>query len=196
MAAPSTIVIDSGETFRLRNDHPTDDLVVTHGKRKYSIGPGKTGLVPFEVIRVWWGDPRSRPNVFTKFSDSLEAGHVNKREAEIARLGVMYGSYVADVDSLNDPEWPPGDPRRGVEPKRTPWPVTVTTEGGQVVVPACFDRTSEAVYGSVQSESADLNDQVQYQQHVETELDRLREELRRIQGRTEPDDTEVDVPGR
>ena len=196
--APSTTLIDTGDTFRLRNDHETDDLVMQDPRlknRTITIGPGKSALVSFELIRIWWGDPRARPNVFTKFSDSRERGWVNKREAEIARLGVQYGTYVADVVSLNDPEWPVGDPRRGNEAKRTPWPVTVSTEAGQKIVPCGLDLTSEAIYGVVQSESENLDDEVAYRQHLESRLDEMKEELRRLTGGQTSDDTEVDIPG-
>jgi hypothetical protein len=193
-APPSSVVIDSGETFRLRNDHPSETLTVKLGKRSYTIEPSRSALVPFELIRIWWGDPRSRPNVMVKFSDSLESGYVNTREGEIQRLGVAYGSYVADVVSLNDPEWPINDPQYGRVPKRTPWPVTVTTETGVEIVPACFDLTGEAVYATVKDDSRDLNDQVQYREHLEARIDKLSEELRRAVGNDEADEAGVDVP--
>lgn len=193
-APASSVVIDTGEMFRLRNDHPDESLVVTHGKRRFTIAPGQTALVPFEVIRVNWGDPRSRPGEFRKFSDSLEDGWVNKREAEIARLGVHYGSYAADVDTLLDPEWPLGDKRRGIVPKRVPWPVSVATEGGDIIVPACFDRAGDAVYGLIADETQNLDDQVQYREHLERRFDEMKAEIARLRG-IENDDTEVDSPG-
>jgi hypothetical protein len=195
VAAPSSIVIDSGETYRLRNDHPTDELVVKHEKRTFRVAAGKSALVPFEVIRVWWGDPRCRAGVFVKFSDSKEEGYVNKREAEIARLGVLYGTYAADVRSLNDPDWPMNSPNYG-QPRRTPWPITVTNEAGEQIVPCGLDLSGEMVYSTIHDESRDLNDQVQYQEHLEARIDKLQEELRRVAGGGVEDDAEVDIPGR
>ena len=32
----------------------------------------------------------------------------------------MYGSYVADVDSLNDPDWPPATPATASSPSASP----------------------------------------------------------------------------
>lgn len=195
MATASAIVIDSGEMFRLRNDHETEVLSLKHGRRKYAINPGQTALVPFELIRVHWGDPRSRPGEFRKFSDSNEEGYVNKREAEIARLGVHYGSYAADAASLCDPDWPPNDERYGKVEKHIPWPVTVGTEQGDIIVPACFDFTTQEIYGLVANESEDLTDQVQYREHLERQLDQIREQLAKVQGAGEMDDAEVDAPG-
>lgn len=187
-------VIDTGETFRIRNDHPTEPLVLEHGKRKFRIEPGKSGLVPFEIIRVWWGDPRAREGRYEKFADSYEAGYVNMREKEITRLGILYGTYSTDVGQLNDPEWPVGDARRGIVPKRIPWPVTVTTEAGERIVPAGLDLTGEDIYPAVRAESEDLNDEVQYRDHLTSRIDQLTEKLRKLEGLGEVDDTEVDAP--
>lgn len=193
MATPSNTVIDTGEQFRLRNDSPTEELVIRHEKRVIRVAPGKSAIVPFDVIRVFWGDPRSRVGVFGKFSDSRENGYVNKREDEITRLGVMYGSYASDQATLIDPEWTMGSPFAN-EPKKVPHPISVQTEDGQIVVPACFDETGEAVYAALKNDSEDLNDVVQYRQHLEAQMDALREELRATQGRIAGDDAEVDGP--
>ena len=196
MATPSTTIIDSGDTFRLRNDHPSEPLELVHGKRRFTIQPGKSALVPFELIRIWWGDPRARPDQFTKFSDSKESGYINKREAEIMRLGVLYGSYVADVVSLNDPNWPVQDPQYGVVPKRTPWPVTIHNESGQEIVPCGLDLSGDAIYPGISDDSENLDDQVMYRQHLERELDAIKEKLNGMTGAGQHDDAEVDAPGR
>jgi hypothetical protein len=198
MAAPSATTIDTGEIFRLRNDSTDTELVIpalSPGGRTWTVAPGKSALVPFEVIRVWWGDPRSRPEQYTKFSDSKERGWINKREDEIRRLGVLYGSYSTDVDSLLNPDYPRGHVEYG-SPKRVPHPISVQTEAGETVVPACFDTSGTAVYGAVRTDSEDLNDQVAYQAHVERQLDTLREELARLKGdQGMADDAGVDIPG-
>lgn len=191
----SNVIIDTGEMFRLRNDHETEVLELKHGRRRYAIQPGQTALVPFELVRVHWGDPRSRPGEYRKFSDSLEDGYVNKRENEIARLGVHYGSYASDAATLCDPDWPPNDKRYGKVQKHCPWPVTVGTEGGDIIVPACFDTSTSEVYGLVANETEDLNDQVQYREHLERQLDQIREQLASVTGTARTDDTEVDAPG-
>lgn len=193
--SPSKVIIDTGEVFRLRNDSETETLKLSLGRRTWTIEPGSTALVPFEVIRVHWGDPRSRPNVYGKFSDSLEKGWINKREDEIKRLGVMYGSYANDVRTLNDPEWPTHDIHYGTE-KNVPHPVSVQTERGATVILPAFDEGGEAVHAGVRNESEDLNDQVQYREHLERQLDEIREELAKVAGRSAPDDTEVDIPAR
>ncbi len=196
MAGPSSITVDSGDTFRLRNDHETDTLSLVLGKRRYTVAPGKSALVPFELIRIWWGDPRARPGQFTKFSDSKESGYINKREAEIMRLGVLYGSYVADVVSLNDPDWPVEDDRHGRVAKRTPWPVTIQDESGQPIVPCGLDLTGDAIYPGIAGDTENLDDQVQYRQHLERQMDAMREQLAALGAPQGTGDVEVDAPGR
>lgn len=188
--------IDTGDNFRLRNDHETEDLKVGLNGRTYRVAPGKSAIVPFELIRLYWGDPRSRTGVYTKFSDSGGRGYVNQRELEINRLGNLYGSFAGDQADLVDPEWSRGHARAG-EIKHTPWPVSIQSEAGETIVPACFDETTERVYHSVQTESEDLNDQVAYQAHLEKRFDELKEELRQVRGdRAAADDAEVDIPAR
>jgi hypothetical protein len=58
--SPSSVIIDTGDVLRLRNDHPTEPCVVVHKGRRYSIDPGRSAIVPFELVRIWWGDPRAR----------------------------------------------------------------------------------------------------------------------------------------
>jgi hypothetical protein len=192
-STPSKTVIDTGEVFRLRNDSETETLKLSLGRRTWTIEPGSTALVPFEVIRVHWGDPRSRTGVYGKFSDSLEKGWINKREDEIKRLGVMYGSYANDVATLLEPEWPTHDVHYGT-PKVVPHPVSVQTERGQPVILPAFDTGGEAVHAGIRNESENLNDEVQYREHLERQLDEIREELAKVSGRSAPDDTEVDIP--
>lgn len=187
--------IDTGDIFRLRNDSTDADLVIEPSllHKGYRIAPGRTGLVPFDIIRIWWGDPRSRWHVYTKFSDSKESGWVNKREDEIRRLGVLYGSYANDVATLLEPEHGRGSPHYG-EPKRVPHPVSVQTESGESIVPACFDLGGDQVFPAVYNKSEEITDEVAYRQYLEKRLDEMKAELNRL---SEPaDDAEVDRAGK
>jgi hypothetical protein len=193
------VAIDTGDIFRLRNDSKDRDLVIpaTLTYKQYVVPPGKTALVPFEVIRVWWGDPRCRPQVYTRFRDSgipngQPAGVVNKREEEIRRLGVLYGSYCTDVDTLLSPDYDRGSAHYG-EPKVVPHPVSIQTENGDPVIPACFDRSGENVYPVVNTSVEELTDEVAYRQYLERRLDEMKSELNRISG---SDDAEVDAGAR
>ena len=59
--SPSQVTIDSGDTFRLRNDDPERTLVLVLGKKRYAIEPGKAALVPFELIRRGGATPGPVP---------------------------------------------------------------------------------------------------------------------------------------
>lgn len=186
--------IDTAEVFRLRNDSETEALDLSLNGRTFKVAPGKSALVPFELIRIYWGDPRSRPEVYTKFSDGKERGYVNKREDEISRLGNLYGSFATDVASLLDPAFPPNSDRYG-ETKHVPHPVSVRTEAGETITLPCFDQKGDKVYAAVQTDTVDLNDQVVYRQHLEEKMDALRAELEDIRNGgvgNGADDTTVD----
>jgi hypothetical protein len=191
-ATPSNTIIDSGDMFRIRNDEDRV-LNVTYERRKYVVEPKQTALVPFGLICEFWGDPRARTGRFEKFSDSKEKGWIPKREDELKRLGGKYGTYSEDIETLVAEEWPAGNPSQGT-PKGRPHRVSIQTDDGKVIVPVCFDTTGDAVYAAVRNESEDLNDQVQYREHLEQEMDKLKEQMRALQGIGAPDDAEVDSP--
>lgn len=177
MTAPSSILIDSGDTFIVTNegDDPIDRAVYN---RRFRIEPGKLALVPFDFIRIYWGDPRSRQGVFTPFCDSREKGWVNKRELEIVRLGVLYGSYAGDVATLLAEDWPRASPLGATgSPKRIPQSIQIRNQAGDEIVPPCFDRTGEMVYGTVKTDSTDLSDEVAYRSHLERQIDELKSRL-------------------
>lgn len=186
----SRVFIDTGDTFRIRNDWTPDfpgktrtgkDLVIpplTPGGKGWNILPGKTALVPWRVIQIWWGDPRSRyGGRWEKFHDSYEKGYIAPREEVIRQLGVLYGSYAADVDALLATEWPRGHDEYGQETKVVPHPVSIQTEDGTPIVPACFDRGGEHIFGFVNTDSEDLNDEVAYRNHLERQITELNARL-------------------
>lgn len=181
-------MIDTGDILILTNADEERVLEVKLRGKLYRVEPEKHALVPFELIRVWWGDPRSKPQRFVPFSDSLESGWVNKRELEIRRLGVLYGTYASSVAELLNPEWPRGSARFGT-PRRTPHPITVRTEDGADIVPACFDRTGNLSYAVVNTEVQDLSDEVAYREHLEAQLDAITRRLDKLGGAS---DVEVD----
>lgn len=188
--AATPVVIDTAEVFRIKNVDETV-LHLTLGSRRWDIEPGGSAIVPFELIRLWWGDPRSRAGVYGKFSDGKEKGWINKREDEILRLGVKYGTYASDVQTLNDPEWPLGDKRHGIEPRRVPHKILVQTEAGQDIVPVAFAE-EPITYRALNNEPQDLNDEVTYREDLERRFDELQSEIRASRQLGTEDDSEVD----
>ena len=194
IATPSSVALDSGDMLRIRNEEDKV-LELDYERRHYRLEPGETGLVPFTLVCHFWGDPRSRVGRFEKFSDSKEKGWVPKREDELRRLGAKYGTYSEDVGVLNAEEWEPLSQFAGTTKSR-PHRVSIQTDDGRVVIPACFDASGEQVYPAIRNESEDLNDQVKYREHLEREMDKLKEQMRALQGIGATDDAEVDAPAR
>ena len=182
--------LDSGDMLRIRNDEDRA-LDITFERKRYVVEPGQTGLVPFGLVCHFWGDPRSRFGSIQKFSDSKERGYVPAREDELKRLGGKYGTYSEDTDVLNAEDWEPLSPFAGTS-KGRPHRVTIQTDDGKIVVPVCFDN-GETVYPAIRNESEDLNDQQTRYEHLVAQMDKLKEQMRTLQG---ADDAEVDAPAR
>lgn len=190
--SPAAVVIDTAEVFRIKNDDETV-LHLSLGSRSWDIEPGGSALVPFEVIRINWGDPRSKPGVYGKFADGREKGWINKREDEIKRLGVWYGTYATDAATLNDTEWPIGDKAFGT-PRTVPHKVRVQTEGGEEIILPAFDTEGRS-YRALNNEPKDLTDEVTYRQDLEQRMEDLQAEMRATRQMGTEDDTEVDGGG-
>lgn len=129
--------IDSGKMYFIENNTmkplTTPDgrtPLLRWAKIPYPLGPGDKEIVPFDVICLYFGDPRSRNGVVQKFKDSKGEGIIQSREAELSRISVLWGVYEQGVDTLAN-----------VVPD-----VTVSDLRGNEIVPACFDPWGEYSY--------------------------------------------------
>lgn len=130
--------LDSGKMYFIQNN-TTRPLTTPDGRTPllrwaripYPLGPGDKELVPFDVVCLYFGDPRSRNGVVQKFRDSKGDGIIQSREAELSRISVLWGVYEQGVDSLAN-----------VIPD-----VTISTLQNQEIIPACFDPYGEHSYG-------------------------------------------------
>jgi hypothetical protein len=195
--ASATAVLDRRDMLILRNDDEEKTLKKevpgSFGTRHITIEPKQSALVPFEFVRVWWGDPRSKKDENVRFSDSEGKGFVAERYTEIQRLHTLYGTYGGDVSQLNAREWGPGQ-GDGVNPKCRPHPVSVFTQDRVPIPLPAFDESMNAFAESMQIEGPDLTDQVRYQEHVMGQMARMQEELDRLKG-AQSSDVEVDTAG-
>jgi hypothetical protein len=130
--------LDSGKMYFITNNTlrplTTPDgrtPLLRYAKIPYPLGPGEKEIVPFDLIALYFGDPRSRNGMVQKFKDSKGSGMIQSREAELSRIAVLWGVYEQGVDSLAQ-----------VVPD-----ITVATLNGQEVVPPCFDPWGEFTYG-------------------------------------------------
>jgi hypothetical protein len=130
--------LDSGKMYFIQNN-TTHSLTTPDGRTPllryariaYPLGPGDKEIVPFALIALLFGDPRSRNGMVQKFKDSSGEGMIQSREAELSRIAVFWGVYEQGVDSL-----------AAVIPD-----VTISTLQGQEIIPACFDPWGEHSYG-------------------------------------------------
>jgi hypothetical protein len=130
--------LDSGKMYFVQNN-TSKPLVLPDGRTPllryaripYPVDPGEKELVPFDVVSLYFGDPRSRNGMIQKFKDSRGEGMIQSREAELGRIAVFWGVYEQGVDTLIS-----------VVPD-----VQITTLNGQEIIPPCFDPYGEYTYG-------------------------------------------------
>jgi hypothetical protein len=135
--------LDSGKQYFITNN-TTKALTLPDGRTPllryaripYPLGAGEREIVPFDIISLYFGDPRSRNGLIQRYKDSRGEGMIQSREAELSRISVFWGVYEQGVDSL-----------AAVVPD-----VTFTTLQGQEIIPPCFDPYGEFSYGFDQNE--------------------------------------------
>lgn len=100
-ASPGQLIIEPDQQFILTNNG-TEDRTFTYAHKKYVVEAGSHKVVPFDVIRLYFGDPRSVAGIEQRYEDP--DGNPNARIAirnkEIDRLSVMYGVYAGNEDKL------------------------------------------------------------------------------------------------
>lgn len=96
------VIIDSGEYYYVENLNESIPLRFQWDKRKYVVASGEKKLVPFDIIALWFGDPRSKVGVIQNFHDSTGPGQVPERIAEVKRLCVRYGVYEQGMDDIKE----------------------------------------------------------------------------------------------
>ena len=81
----------------------TVDWEFAWDRRKYLIRKGETGFVPFPAVVIKMGDPRSVPNVVTRFSsDDGQRGIISTRHDSLITLFAHYGIGNEDIAELVD----------------------------------------------------------------------------------------------
>ncbi len=134
----SEVILDTGMNYFVQNNSDSR-LVVGDGRTDllrwnriaYRCEPGQKVIVPWPVIPLYFGDPRSQHGKLVKASDSQGEHVVPTRGDELLRLSVFYGTYEQHVDTL-----------ALIVPD-----VTILTLDGIEIIPPCFDPEGEHVYG-------------------------------------------------
>jgi hypothetical protein len=99
-ASPGQLVIEPDQQFIITNNGD-EALRLRWDSRTYVIEPSDHKVVPFDVVRVYYGDPRSVGKVEQKYDEQREIGgrknpnaYIAARNAEVDRLAVLYGLYA------------------------------------------------------------------------------------------------------
>lgn len=125
MPTTTQVRIDTSDTYRVTNIGD-DTVTFVYNKSKKIINPGETQFLNFDVVKLYFGDPRSVVGSTRKFQDSRGTGDIPDRRAEIDRLATLYGIY-ADKHRL---------------PTVVPCCKVETASGYELILPA-FDPTGE-----------------------------------------------------
>lgn len=133
-----TTILDTGQHYFVKNntnkrltlpDGRTDFL--RYARIAYRCEAGEETIVPWAVIALYFGDPRSQMDKIHKAEDSQGEHMVPMRPAELLRLSVFYGVYEQGVDAI-----------AAMVPD-----VTIKTLTGVEIIPPVFDPYCEHVYG-------------------------------------------------
>lgn len=167
----SGATLDTGQHYFVQNN--TDSrLTLPDGRTDllrwarvaYRCEPNDKAIVPWPVIALYFGDPRSQIGKIGKAEDSQGEHSVPDRNAELMRLSVFWGVYEQGVDAI-----------AAVVPD-----VTITTLTGIEIVPPCFDPYAEHVYG-FQKSMQKSHDIATLMGQMQDELDELRQRYDSIQ---------------
>ena len=156
----SDVLLDTGLQYYVENlsdvrlttaDGKTD--LLRYNRIVYRCEAHEKVIVPWPVICLYFGDPRSQMNQVVDAEDSRGKHKVPARGNELLRLSVFYGVYEQGVDSL-----------AAMVPD-----VRISTLAGVEIIPPVFDPECTYTYGfqksaqrtdDVASLIANLQDQV------------------------------------
>lgn len=183
----SGTTLDTGQHYFVQNntderltlpDGRTDFL--RYARVAYRCEAREKVIVPWAVIALYFGDPRSQNDKIHRAEDSQGEHMVPMRMAELLRLSVFYGVYEQGVDVI-----------AGMVPD-----VTISTLTGTEIIPPCFDPYGEHIYGFQRSmqKSSDI---ATLMGQMQDELDELRARYDSIQvlGQDNDGAIPVDTPG-
>jgi hypothetical protein len=141
---------------------------------------GEAKLVPFDLVRVYFGDPRSVIGTFGRTeSKKGVVGDIPPREQEIRRLCVLYGVYDTHMDLL---------------PFAVPDVRIETADGTEVVCPAT-DPEGKHIYGYAH-DTAEIHDVATQLQHMREQIKMLENQAKAQEKRgVKNDGADVEVDG-
>ena len=81
--------------------HEPEDLELVYARRPYRIKVGESKQVPFDIVRLYFGDPRAIPDEYLRYEDfDGQVGDIPPRQQEVRRLAGLYGLYDQNMHLL------------------------------------------------------------------------------------------------
>jgi hypothetical protein len=121
---------------------------------------GQAKLVPFDLVRVFFGDPRSVNGVQGRTEDKNGVGDIAPRENEIRRLCVLYGIYDVNADLLADAV-----------------PDVTITNGDEVeIICPALDPDGKHAYG-YEKNAAEVHDPATRMANLEAEMRLIKQQM-------------------
>ena len=179
MATTTPIKFDSQDVMTLHNVGDTT-LTFKLPRQKFILEPNQRAFVPFNLIRIYFGDPRAIPGTRRMFEDSTGKGTIPMREYEVDRLKTLYGVYGEDSKTLEE-----------VAPK-----VIIETSTGQEILPPLYDRDgskSQAVAPRDISELANVETLAAIISKHEKDLELMRQMMDSVKANGSNMETDVEV---
>lgn len=102
-ASPGQLVIEPDQSFILTNNG-SEDRSFTYAHKTYIVRSGEHKVVPFDIIRLYFGDPRSVVGTEQRYEDpdGNPNARIAKRDKEVSRLAVFYGLYEGNEAKVPD----------------------------------------------------------------------------------------------
>jgi hypothetical protein len=170
------MTIQPDDLFQMTNleDHP---LRFTVASKTYAVGPGQTVYVPFDLVRLYFGDPRSGVMERTYKDEQGNRMHIPSRANELKRLTVWHGVAQRgnDIKAKAEKEGtalPPLPTLEDVAPK-----VKLVDDAGNEIQSVVTDPTGKEVVETV----ANLNDPAS----LAAEVARQRQVLERLEAQSQ-----------
>lgn len=142
---------------------------------------GEERFVPFDVVRLYFGDPRSIMSQGQRFETRKgDPGDIAPRQEETRRLSVLYGLYSTDIFKLDS-----------IVPD-----CTIKTAKGEEIITPAVDPQGKNIYGHVSSTNA-AYDQATTIEQLKNQLAMLEEAQKALERRGNDNsgsDVEVDGP--
>jgi hypothetical protein len=101
---PTQTPVKIGDLLRVTNEHPTRILRCMWDLVDYVIPPGADDVMPFEAVKLFFGDPRAGTDVARVVDRFGQSGYLPDRKSEVRRLRLLYSHGFGDFTGEEGPD--------------------------------------------------------------------------------------------